>query len=173
MRFYQGVAILLITVFFSGCSLLTGNVEPETLDSDALLDVELLSTKADDFYKNNKRDEAKQLYLEVLSIAHDDTNALYRLGNIHFQNESFDEAASFFMRAIETNPRFSKAHYNLAIVNLMKAEQNFKFYTATTDPTSDLSAVTNILNDIEQFKSGRQKNISSLDKIAGHIDLER
>jgi len=170
MRFYQAVALLLMSVLFSGCSLLSGPSKSDDLGSDELLRIELVSTKADALYKDKKYDEAKQSYLEVLSIAEDDTGALYRLGNIYFINDGLDQAAAYFMRAIEINPRLSKAHYNLAIINLAKAEQNFKFYTATTDPASDLEAVTNMLNSIEQFKHGSDKKVSSLDKIAGHLE---
>ena len=71
MHFYRVGFLIDCMAIVSGCSLLSSNGPRNELDSDAQLHVELLLSNADELYKGNKYPEAKQLYLEVLSIASD------------------------------------------------------------------------------------------------------
>lgn len=59
-------------------------------------------------------------------------NEYYNIGNSYYNMEKYDDACRFFERALEFNPAFSKAKYNLAIASI-KANKIEKAITILED----------------------------------------
>lgn len=102
-------------------------------------------------YKNGQLTMAAEHFDDVLLIESDNLAALYRLGNISFRHQELDRAANYFGAVIELNPRHARAHYNVAVIDLMKAQRHLQLYVATADPSADLQKVRKILAEINTF----------------------
>ena len=82
----------------------------------------------------------------------------------------FRSARDYYRRTLALQPSATKAHYNLALVNLLEAEQHFHFHTATTQDNAEqqarlftlMSAIREFLDDDDQGKAPK----SALDKLA-------
>ena len=119
-------------------------------------------------YKAGKLDEARTEFLAMLSLKEGEPNANYRLGTIAFKLGEFEESALYFDSVIQADPKNYKAHYNLAAIRLMQAENHFKYYAALVDPDTDLEKVSKLMADIDSFNSKQtpQGNEKSLDQLA-------
>jgi tetratricopeptide (TPR) repeat protein len=172
--------VLIGSVLLSACSLLG----PATLDQE--LAARAADTRSEEGrFKKIKQlfDEGERLYGEgnlneaeihfnsILELKPEDDSALFRLGNIAFRRGTFAESAGYFERAVKSNPRHQKAHYNLASVRLMQAENHFKYYTALAGKDADLAKVTELLGSIDRFAHGdkQSQGTQTLDKIAGAL----
>lgn len=122
-------------------------------------------------YGEGKLDEAEVRFNAMLELKPEDDSALFRLGNIAFRRGLFTDAAGFFERAVKSNPRHQKAHYNLASIRLMQAENHFKYYAALAGKDTDLARVTELLGGIDRFAHGdrQAQDTQALDRIAGAL----
>ncbi len=151
MFFVSISAVLLV----SGCSLLSNTREGPSLAVNE--DIELRAGRAEAAYQSRQYLRSIELWGQIVEIRPSHVKALYRLGNSHFRLDELELARGYFERAVEANPRHAKAHYNLAVINLVLAGQHFQFYSATTDPGANLASVTKILGEIELFKGAQNK----------------
>lgn len=121
------------------------------------------------YYQEDKLALAASEYRAMLELRPQDENALYRLGNIAFKEGNADKSAEFFEKVIGVNPRNAKAHYNLASIRLMQSQNHFKYYAALAGKGADLSKVSTLLGDIDEFTSlpSASEDQSSLDRISG------
>lgn len=174
------ICLLLGCALLSACSLLG----PATLDqelADQVADsrseeesykkIKQLFGEGERLYGEGKLDEAEIRFNTILELKPEDDSALFRLGNIAFRRGMFAESAGYFERAVKSNPRHQKAHYNLASIRLMQAENHFKYYTALAGKGADLAKVTELLGSIDRFAHGdkQSQGTQTLDKIAGAL----
>jgi len=124
--------------------------------------------KGESFYKLGEMDAAKAEFLAMLKIKPGEPNANYRLGTIAFRQGQYVESAAFFESVINEDPKNYKAHYNLASIRLMQAENHFKYYAALVDPEADLKKVSELMAGIDRFtkKSSPSDREQSLDQLA-------
>lgn len=124
------------------------------------------------YYKEGQLELAEIEFNAMLDVDPDEENALYRLGTLSFKQGKFEASAGYFERAIKSNPRNAKAHYNLASIRLMQAENHFKYYAALAAKDQDLEHLSTLLGDIDEFNSRGKRagdSTGSLDKIAGAL----
>lgn len=118
--------------------------------------------KAEAAYKDQRLGEAKELYLETLEKAPNQYDAMYRLGNIAFRDKDFREARDRYQSVLALNRNHAKAHYNLAIVHLILAEQHFRFFLTTKkEGQGNTSAVIKVMGDIDNFSRGGTRHPSA------------
>lgn len=121
-------------------------------------------------YSEGKLDEAESRYNAMLALKPEDDTALYRLGTIAFRRAQYADSAAYFERAVKSNPRHERAHYNLASIRLMQAENHFKYYAAMAGKDTNLAKVTDLLGSIDRFANEEQaQGTQTLDKIAGAL----
>lgn len=169
--------VLLCSLMLTACVL-----GPSTLDQELARsssdDIEVMLQKlrqlfneGEQLYGEGKYDEAESRFKAMLELKREDDSALYRLGTIEFRRGRYTESADYFERTVKSNPRHSKAHYNLASLRLMQAENHFKYYTALAGKDADLAKVTELLGSIDRFANAdKQTNsTSTLDRIAGAL----
>ena len=151
------LTLISVVISISGCSSLL--VTKSDISAQAVNeDVELRAGRAEAAYQSRQYQRSVELWGQIVEIRPDHVKALYRLGNSHFRLEELEVARGYFERAVEANPRHAKAHYNLAVINLVLAGQHFQFYSATTNPGESLVSVTKILGEIELFKGAQNKS---------------
>lgn len=144
------LAILCFTV--TGCAML--GVSKGAKDASASFQEEI--GDAERLYAEGNFVEAKKLLIKVnTESASKDANVLYRLGTIAFKESDINLAAEYFESAIKQNPRSPKAHFNLATIRLMQAEEHFKYYVATVDPKADINDISTLIGAIESYASSR------------------
>jgi tetratricopeptide (TPR) repeat protein len=69
--------------------------------------------KAQGFCHENKLNEAKEIYLEIIKVAPNLPEALNNLALIEFQNERFESGILFLEKSIKANPNQLAAHINI------------------------------------------------------------
>ena len=172
--------IVLVCAWIGGCAL----VGDATLDSE-LADIEKsnqemreLSNKlkahydqGEKFYSEGDFAAAEAEFNAMLDLKSEEEHALYKLGAIAYKKAEFAASANYFERAIAANPRNPKAHYNLASIRLMQAENHFKYYAALADRKADLEKISDLLGHIDEFAhyGNSEAADATLDKIAGAI----
>lgn len=171
---------LIGALLMSACSLMG----PKTLDQELAARAEQagnweeiapklkrLFDEGEALYNEGKLDEAEPRFHAMLALKPEDDTALYRLGTIAFRRGQYADSAVYFERTVKSNPRHQKAHYNLASIRLMQAENHFKYYAAMAGKDADLAKVSELLGDIDRFASGDKQGQSTqtLDKIAGAL----
>lgn len=122
-------------------------------------------------YQEGRLELAEIEFKAMLELKPGEENALYRLGTLSFKQGKYEASAGYFESAIKSNPRNGKAHYNLASIRLMQAENHFKYYAALAGKEQDLGNLSALLGDIDEFnsKGKRAGGSGSLDKIAGAL----
>ncbi len=98
---------------------------PEQLDNLVTDLVKTLNRAALKYLKSERFSEAEKLYLSILELDSDYTDAYVGLGHIQIESENFEPAVETFTRFIELDPNFSTAYYNLgfSLHNLQKYEE--------------------------------------------------
>lgn len=176
----QRLAMLVLVSTLAGCAVFG---EP-TLDRELAARAKLAEdqsriaqqlkqhyTAGEQLYQAGQFEPASVEFAAMLKLKPDDEYALYRLGAIEFRRGAYDKSAEYFELTIRANPRHEKAHYNLATIRLMQAEQHFKYYAALAGRGADLRKVTELLGSIDGFASvgGGEDSNESLDRIAGAL----
>lgn len=167
---------LLMVISAAGCaSLNTAPSSPKNSDSEFEAQQKALKQlydQGEQFYKTGQLDLAAAEFTKMLEVVPEEENALYRLGTIAFRQRQFELSADYFERTIKSNPKNKKAHFNLANIRLMQSENHFKYYAALADKEADLSKVSKLIADIDDFNSRKSKKKDtggSLDALAGAI----
>jgi tetratricopeptide (TPR) repeat protein len=175
------VALSLLLCVLSGCAVLGEptldrelSARAREADEQSRIASQLKQHYAagEQLYQAAQYEAASKEFQSMLALKPDDEYALYRLGAIEFRKGAFDKSAAYFERTVQANPRHEKAHYNLATIRLMQAEQHFKYYAALAGRGTDLRKVTVLLGSIDTFATGEDSagsSSSSLDKIAGAL----
>lgn len=157
---------VLVCLFVSGCA----SVSPRGFQDEGKSKVEQIQfalSTAQSYYEQGALDLAKSEFEKVLALDPSNLTSLYRMGHIAFRTNDFDSAEKFFRKVVAQNPRYEKAYYNLAVLNLIKAEKNLQYYSATTDPETDLKEISLMLKYIGEFAAG---NLSKTKFASGEKD---
>ena len=172
--------LLVLLGFLGGCS----SFEYHSIDEEVAKEAKLNAAKlalnkqlkqhydaGEKFYREDDLDMAEAEFKAMLKIKPEEENALYRLGNIAYKRGKFELSAEYFERTIKADPRNAKAHYNLATIRLMQAQNHFKYYAALADQNANLSKVSQLLADIDKFAGHDQPadNSKVLDQLAGAL----
>lgn len=152
----QVIGTVIVVVLLQGCST-TSRFDAAKSEIVKIEEIERISGKAEMAYQAGQYQKSEAMWQRVVEIDPRDVRALYRLGNTNFRLGNVEIARDFYEKTVEVSPRYSKAHYNLAVINLVLAGQHFQFYSATTDPTTDIENVTDILGEISRFKASQNK----------------
>lgn len=81
---------------------------------------------------------AADLYESVVSVAPDDADAWFRLGNARFRLQRLDDAGVAYERAIKLKPDDAQALYNLGVVRLKQAQAAMVASAQAGEPGDDL-----------------------------------
>ena len=73
-------------------------------------------------HKNNKLNEAQQLYLNILSKNPKHFEANFYLGTLFAQSNNLSKASEFYKKTIEINPNIPDLHCNLGLVQFQLGE---------------------------------------------------
>ena len=152
----QMIGSICILFLLQGCET-TRDFDMAKSEIKKLEEIETISGKAEMAYQAGQYQKSAELWQKIVDVDPVHPRALYRLGNTNFRLGKIEDARDFYEKTISVNPRHSKAHYNLAVINLVLAGQHFQFYSATTDPSTDLGSVTDILGEINRFKLAQSK----------------
>ena len=69
-----------------------------------------------EYLEDGEKDKAKEILTSTIENSLISPNAYFLLGNMHIEEEQYDEAAVNYREAIDLNPEFHQAYYNLALV---------------------------------------------------------
>ena len=83
---------------------------------------EILYKQAVSFFEDNKIEEAKNIYKEILSLDPGHINSLNDLGVLFLQEERYDDAISHLEKAVKLKPGFVNPVYNLACAYTLRNE---------------------------------------------------
>lgn len=164
---------LLRSLFSFFCLIATGcaSLAESDLGEGEYKKLDVLYKQAEAYYAAGQMVEADSSLKEMLKLDPTENRALYRMGTVKFRLKQLDDAASYFSRVIEKDPRHSRAHYNLATIRLIQAENHFKYFTATTDPQSDVEAISKLMGAIEEFADlSARKNTGEKKKLEISVD---
>ncbi len=151
-----GLFVIVGFVSIQGCAT-TREFDTAKAEIVKIEEVERMSGKAEMTYQAGQYQKSKKMWEQIIELDPTNVRALYRLGNTNFRLGDVEQARDYYEQTVEISPRYAKAHYNLAVINLVLAGQHFQFYSATTDPTTDLGNVTEILGEISRFKAAQNK----------------
>lgn len=166
---WQMIGLLIVSMLVQGC-VTTSSLDVSKADISLMEKVNAVSGKAELAYQSGQYEKSAGLWQQVIDLDPTNVKALYRMGNANFRLGNTELARNFYEKTVEVSPRHSKAHYNLAVINLFLAEQHFKFYSATVDPSADLGNITDMLGEISRFKRGQNKpDLTRLERLAEQL----
>jgi len=88
----------------------------------------------------------------ALREAPNNVQAMFKLGNIALYQGRSDDAIDYYESVLELQPQFARAHYNLAVIHLGRAEDHFNFYAATLEGGRAIDRnLVRLLADIDAF----------------------
>lgn len=101
---------------------------------------------------------AREHYLVAVDEAPTNTQALFRLGNISLYDNDPGAAEDYYEQVLAIDPQFARAHYNLAVIHLGKAEDHFNYYAATLDSGRTIDRrLVRLLADLEAFATRKEE----------------
>jgi len=77
------------------------------------------------FEKKGENSQAKKKFEKILALSPEKPFALNYLGMIYKSEGKFDKAERYFKNAIEVDPYYSEAYYNLSYLKKIKKQNNF------------------------------------------------
>ena len=128
--------------------------EDSPLTMDTVIDKTMMTMEtADSNYSTRNYKAALAGYEAVVKGDPVNVKAHYRIGNIMFRAQRWADARRSYEKVIELKPSHAKAHYNLAMTYLTLAERHLKFYAANVDRTEDISAVSDLIDALENISN--------------------
>lgn len=101
------ITIILLFIALTGC------FKTSVKEVKNLLEQQI---EADNYYAQNQCDEALPLYKELVEALPKNTNNLVRIGNCYAKKMDYNQAEQAYMAALERDPSFVKAWYNLSYI---------------------------------------------------------
>ncbi len=103
------------------------------------LDAEAITLRGDAYRKLNQGSQAAKAYMEALIKDEKYAQAAYNLGKIYMTQQNTEQFVKYFNQAIEADPKFAAAYYELYYHNYFrdvnKAKEYLDLYIANTDPS--------------------------------------
>lgn len=127
-----------------------------------------LMIKAENHMQRGEYQEAREIYNEILSRDFDNAKAYNKLGVILAREQKTEQAKTYFMKALELNPRLSSAASNLGNVyfearDLKNAKKYYeKAITLDPDnpiPYNNLAVVYKQSKDIDKYVKFYKKSV--------------
>lgn len=142
------IALLFITIFtFSLTACNKENVKEEIPEPVATtgktgenVDIDLrgISHRADLAYQNNDLESSEKDYALLIQHLPEEPSHWFRLANIYVRTNRPQAAIDLYREAIIRDPKFSKAWYNLSIVQLKQTAYSLGEMLAYTDENDPL-----------------------------------
>lgn len=152
----------------SGCQSLSVGVEQKAVPD--FIQVEQFVSQGEAAYRKGELEKARSFFERAIALDIEDEQSNYRLGNIYFRNGDLKKSAHHFSKVVSKNPQNAKAHYNLGTIHLMFAENHMKFFTASAPRDFDISNVSKLLGDLDEFSSGGSKAKQSAAPVSAELD---
>ncbi len=147
-RVLKFITVLLLLTNLSGCNM-TGLKDTEDAPEIDLLE---LRDEADSAYLNDDLKTSEENYTILVKEMPEEALHWYRLANIYVRTNRPDAAINLYREAVIRDPEFSKAWYNLGIVQLKQTVFSLNemlIYTDRNDPLYSKAAT--ILEEIKDI----------------------
>ena len=147
-RVLKFITVLLLLTNLSGCNM-TGLKDTEDAPE---IDLLALRDEADSAYLNDDLKTSEENYTILVKEMPEEALHWYRLANIYVRTNRPDAAINLYREAVIRDPEFSKAWYNLGIVQLKQTVFSLNemlIYTDRNDPLYSKAAT--ILEEIKDI----------------------
>ena len=128
----KSVITLLLAFHISACSV-SGLKHEQEQDVDLFE----LERQADSVYQAGDLAASEQHYLQLVRKLPEEALHWFRLGNIYARTQRPDAAITAYREAVLRKPDYSKAWYNMGIIQLKQAANSFnemQVHTPSDDP---------------------------------------
>jgi len=147
-RVLKFITVLLLLTNLSGCNM-TGLKDTEDAPE---IDLLALRDEADSAYLNDDLKTSEENYTILVKEMPEEALHWYRLANIYVRTNRPNAAINLYREAVIRDPEFSKAWYNLGIVQLKQTVFSLNemlIYTDRNDPLYSKAAT--ILEEIKDI----------------------
>lgn len=124
IKFFIRVGLVAALFILSGCATTISTTE-KVLNLDSL---------ADQAYRENRCDDAIKMYSKLAKQLPKNTKSLLRIGNCHARNMRQDDAIAAYKQAVARDPYYSKAWYNLGLIQAQMLGQTMAEMGSYLDP---------------------------------------
>lgn len=150
------MTIVILALVVSACGAVA--VKPVGNISDYYL-------KAESAYAKNNYVLAKQGYEKVIQAYPNNTEALFKLGNISMRYRNWAHALNYYSQVLRIKPSHAKAHHNLAMLHLYQAKNHLNYYIANNDSFEN-KKLGKLIESIIDYSKNKQNKKSPLEKLA-------
>ena len=147
-RVFKFITVLLLLTNLSGCNMIGLKDTEDAPEIDLLA----LRDEADSAYLNDDLKTSEENYTILVKEMPEEALHWYRLANIYVRTNRPDAAINLYREAVIRDPEFSKAWYNLGIVQLKQTVFSLNemlIYTDRNDPLYSKAAT--ILEEIKDI----------------------
>lgn len=147
-RVLKFITVLLLLTNLSGCNMIGLKDTEDAPEIDLLA----LRDEADSAYLNDDLKTSEENYTILVKEMPEEALHWYRLANIYVRTNRPDAAINLYREAVIRDPEFSKAWYNLGIVQLKQTVFSLNemlIYTDRNDPLYSKAAT--ILEEIKDI----------------------
>jgi cytochrome c-type biogenesis protein CcmH/NrfG len=129
--------ILSFLLSLSACN--NSLIKEKDVPQQDMFEIEALANTA---YENNDWVESEKHYTVLVKNIPENATHWFRLGNIYARTQRPDAAVSAYREALIRDPKYSKAWYNMGVLQLRQAVNSFnelQIYVDKHDPLYDKS----------------------------------
>ncbi|MCK5498292.1 MAG: tetratricopeptide repeat protein [Gammaproteobacteria bacterium] len=147
-RVFKFITVLLLLTNLSGCN----TIGLKDTEDAPEIDLLALRDEADSAYLNDDLKTSEENYTILVKEMPEEALHWYRLANIYVRTNRPDAAINLYREAVIRDPEFSKAWYNLGIVQLKQTVFSLNemlIYTDRNDPLYSKAAT--ILEEIKDI----------------------
>lgn len=122
-----------------------------------------IQTQADQAYAKQDCTTAAPLYRELADTLSDNSVVLLRLGNCLSRLNRPEDAMAAYREAVENDPQFVKAWYNLSYVQAQELARTVTQMTANVDPTDPAAERARVLANgiLKAFKTAQKIGVTN------------
>ena len=124
--------------------------------------------RADSAYGSGQWQAARTAYEDALRHDPDNANLWLRLANIGQHEGRWDDAQKNYRRVLELAPKDQRAHYNLAVLYLTRAERHFQYFSALSELDSH-GRLTSLLAAMEKFAAAGHEPTTPLEQLGQRL----
>lgn len=160
-------ALLALLLVLSGCS----TIKSETFK---VLD---LNSLADQAYREKRCDDAIALYSRLAKQLPKNTESFLRIGNCHARNLRQNDAIAAYRNAVVRDPYYSKAWYNIGLIQAQMLGQTMAKMGSYLDPAdSSMDGMRTLSQEVlDAFsitvKSELQQSINQTQDSSDEMDI--
>ena len=144
--------MVILTALLSACAAVPGTRTAKEGGETITID---LQHRADAAYQRGDMAASEQDYLTLVKRMPGEALYWYRLGNIYARTERLDAAIVAYRQAVQRNPEYTDAWYNMGIIQLKQAASTFNELQARSPSDNALNKegkriLEEILNIVNQ-----------------------